>query len=171
MRSGFPAAGDKPERLEGVLAAVYAAYGTSWDAVPGADNGPHDLVDETLFLCRLVVAQLPDEPEPKGLLALMLYFEAHRAAYGGFVPLNRQDARLSRLDLVVEAEGHLTAAKQRGISGRYQYDAAIQSVHVQSPITGRTNHEALATLYVSARAPQPFRRGDRGSGCGDGGGR
>jgi RNA polymerase sigma-70 factor, ECF subfamily len=151
LRFELPAAEDMPERLEDVLAAVYAAYGTSWDAVPGADTGPHDLVEEALFLCRLLVALLPDEPEPKGLLALMLYCEARRparrAADGSFVPLNRQDARLWRRDLIVEAEGHLTAASQRGIFGRYQCEAAIQSVHVQSPITGRTNHEALANLY------------------------
>lgn len=151
LRFELPDAEDMPERLEDVLAAVYAAYGTSWDAVPGAETGQHDLVDEALFLCRLLVALLPDEPEPKGLLALMLYCEARRparrAADGSFVPLNQQDARLWRRDLIVEAEGHLTAASQRGIFGRYQCEAAIQSVHIQSPITGRTNHEALASLY------------------------
>jgi RNA polymerase sigma-70 factor (ECF subfamily) len=151
LRFELPAAEDMPERLEDVLAAVYAAYGTSWDAVPGADTGQHDLVDEALFLCRLLVALLPDEPEPRGLLALMLYCEARRparrAADGSFVPLNRQDARLWRRDLIIEAEGHLTTASQQGIFGRYQCEAAIQSVHVQTPITGRTNHEALAMLY------------------------
>jgi RNA polymerase sigma-70 factor (ECF subfamily) len=151
LRFELPSAEDLPERLEDVLAAVYAAYGTSWDAVPGADSGQHDLVDEAQFLARLLVALLPDEPEPRGLLALMLYCEARRparrAADGSFVPLNRQDARLWRRDLIVEAEGHLTTAAQRGIFGRYQCEAAIQSVHVQTPITGRTNHEALATLY------------------------
>ena len=151
LRFELPAAEDMPQRLEDVLAAVYAAYGTSWDAVPGAETGQHELVEEALFLGRLLVALLPDEPESKGLLALMLYCEARRparrAADGSFVPLNRQDARLWRRDLIVEAEEHLTVASQRGIFGRYQCEAAIQSVHVQSPITGRTNHEALATLY------------------------
>jgi len=152
LRFELPAAEDMPERLEDVLAAVYAAFGTSWDAVPGANTGPNDLVEEALFLGRLLVALLPDEPEPRGLLALMLYCEARRparrAADGSFVPLNRQDARLWRRDLIVEAEGQLTTAAQRGAFGRYQCEAAIQSVHVQSPITGRTNHEALATLYA-----------------------
>ncbi len=151
MRFELPDAADMPERLEDVLAAVYAAYGTSWDAVPGADTGPLDLVDEALFLARLLASLLPDEPEPRGLLALMLYCEARRparrAADGSFVPLKRQDARLWRRDLIVEAEAHLTTAAQHGRFGRYACEAAIQSVHVQRPITGRTNHEALATLY------------------------
>ena len=159
LRFELPAAEDMPARLEDVLAAVYAAYGTSWDAVPGADTGQHDLVEEALFLDRLLVALLPAEPEPQGLLALMLYCEARRrarrAADGSFVPLKRQDARLWRRDLIIEAEGHLTAAAQRGIFGRYQCEAAIQSVHVQSPITGRTNHEALATLYSLLAAHSP----------------
>lgn len=49
------------------------------------------------------------QPEPPALLALMLYWEARRparrAADGSFVPLNRQDARLWRRDLIVEAGG------------------------------------------------------------------
>ncbi len=152
LRFELPSAEDMPGRLEDVLAAIYAAYGTSWDAVPGADTSQHDLVDEALFLARLLVGLLPEEPEPRGLLALMLYCEARRparrAADGSFVPLNQQDARLWRSELIIEAEGHLTTAAQRGIFGRYQCEAAIQSVHVQSPLTGRTHHEALATLYA-----------------------
>lgn len=151
LRFELPAAEDMPERLEDVLAAIYAAYGTSWDAVPGADTGEHDLVEEALFLGRLLVALLPKEPEPQGLLALMLYCEARRparrAADGSFVPLHRQDARLWRRDMIVEAERHLTAASRHATFGRYQCEAAIQSVHVQRPITGQTNHAALATLY------------------------
>lgn len=151
LRFELPGAEDMPQRLDDVLAAVYAAYGTHWDMVPGADNGAHDLVDEALFLGRLLVALLPEQPEARGLLALMLYCEARRparrAADGSFVPLKSQDARLWRRELILEAEEHLITASRRGIFGRYQCEAAIQSVHVQTPITGRTNHEALATLY------------------------
>lgn len=151
LRFELPSAEDMPDRLEDVLAAVYAAYGTSWDAVPGADTGQHDLAEEALFLGRLLVALLPNEPEPQGLLALMLYCEARRparrAADGSFVPLSRQDASLWKRDMIVEAEAHLTAASGHRIFGRYQCEAAIQSVHIQRPITGRTNHQALATLY------------------------
>jgi RNA polymerase sigma-70 factor, ECF subfamily len=52
---------------------------------------------------------MPEEPEPKGLLALMLYCTARRAARrdaaGAFVPLDRQDARLWDRTMIVEAEG------------------------------------------------------------------
>ncbi len=151
LRFQLPGAEDMPGRLDDVLAAIDAAYGTRWDTVPGADTGQHDLIEEAIYLARLLVSLLPDAPEARGLLALMLYCEARqparRAADGRFVPLKQQDARLWRRDLIVEAEGHLTRAAQHGIFGRYQCEAAIQSVHVQTPITGRTQHEALATLY------------------------
>jgi RNA polymerase sigma-70 factor (ECF subfamily) len=151
LRFELPAAEDMPERLQDVLNAIYAAYGTSWDAVAGADTGFRDLADEALFLSRLLVALLPAEPEARGLLALMLYCESRRAARrgadGSFVPLKQQDARLWSREMIVEAENELTTAAQAGVFGRFQCEAAIQSVHVQRPITGRTEHAALATLY------------------------
>jgi RNA polymerase sigma-70 factor (ECF subfamily) len=151
MRFELPTAEDMPARLADVHEAIYAAYGTSWDAVPGADGAPPDLAGEALFLARLLVALLPDEPESQGPLALMLYCESRRAARrgagGGFVPLAEQDAWRWSRELIVEAEGLLTAASRRGVFGRFQCEAAIQSVHAQRPLTGRTNHDALATLY------------------------
>ena len=159
LRFELPAAEDMPSRLHDVLNAIYAAYGTAWDAAPGADTGRIDLAEEALFLSRLLVALLPDEPEARGLLSLMLYCEARRsarrAADGSFVPLKQQDPRLWSRAMIVEAETELTTAARAGLFGRFQCEAAIQSVHIQSPITGRTNHEALATLYglLASRFP------------------
>jgi RNA polymerase sigma-70 factor (ECF subfamily) len=151
LRFELPTAEDMPERLDDVLNAIYAAYGTSWDAVAGADTGCRDLAEEALFLSRLLVALLPAEPEARGLLALMLHCEARRAARrgpdGSFVPLNRQDASLWSREMIIEAERELTTASRAGVFGRFQCEAAIQSVHAQRPITGRTHHDALATLY------------------------
>jgi RNA polymerase sigma-70 factor (ECF subfamily) len=159
MRFELPDADDLPERLHDVLNAIYAAYGTSWDAVAGADTGSGDLAEEALFLSRLLVALQPEEPEARGLLALMLYCESRRAARRGadgrFVPLKQQDARLWSRDMIAEAEQQLTIASRAGRFGRYQCEAAIQSVHAQRPVTGTTNHAALATLYglLAARCP------------------
>ena len=151
LRFELPTADDMPERLHDVLNAIYAAYGTSWDAVAGADTGVRGLAEEALFLSRLLVALLPGEPEARGLLSLMLFCESRRAARrtpdGSFVPLKRQDARLWSREMIVEAENELTTASRAGVFGRYQCEAAIQSVHAQRPITGRTHHGALATLY------------------------
>ena len=151
LRFELPTAEDMPARLQDVLNAIYAAFGTSWDQVAGAQAVAQDLAQEALFLCRLLVAMLPQEPEPRGLLALMLYCAARRAARrtatGAFVPLARQDPRLWSRDMIIEAENLLTAAARAGQFGRYQCEAAIQSVHAQRAITGRIQHQALTTLY------------------------
>src|SRR5262245_27561634 len=78
-----PGAGDLPSRLEAVLEAVYAAYGTSWDDMAGADLRLRGLADEAVWLARVLVRLLPDEPEARGLLALLLHCEARRPARRG----------------------------------------------------------------------------------------
>ncbi|WP_198148196.1 DUF6596 domain-containing protein [Elstera litoralis] len=129
-----PEATDLPDRLEAVLAAIYAAYGTSWDAVPGSD-GATGLAAEALYLARLVAGVLPNQPEALGLLALILYCEARagarRDAAGGFVPLAAQNPALWSRDGLIEAEAALTQAARFGTLGRFQIEAAIQSFHVQ----------------------------------------
>jgi RNA polymerase sigma-70 factor (ECF subfamily) len=146
----LPAPEDLAARLEAVLDAIYAAFGAGWDGLDTTDE-PAALTGEAIWLARLLVAQLPEEPEPKGLLALMLYCAARREArrdpQGRFVPLDRQDARLWDRNMVIEAEALLTRAAQAGRFGRFQCEAAIQSVHVQRPITGRLNLHALRALY------------------------
>lgn len=136
-----------PERLEDVLRAVYVAYGAGWDDL---DRG-RGVTEEAVFLGRTLVELLPKEPEAKGLLALMLYCEARRDArrdaHGCFVPLREQDPRRWARALIVEAEGLLTAAAAAARFGRFQCEAAIQSVHAQRAITGVVQHDALRTLY------------------------
>ena len=150
LRFSIPSPQTMPERLGAVLDAIYAAFGQAWDGVETPDN-PQSLTGEAIWLARLIVEQMPDEPEPRGLLALMLYCSARqtarRDAQGRFVPLDQQDARLWDRKQIIEAEGHLTSASRAGRFGRYQCEAAIQSVHVQRPLTGRLNHAALRSLY------------------------
>ena len=159
LRFALPHTDDIPERLHDELNAIYAAYGTSWDAVDGAATGTPHLAEEAIFLARLVVALLPHEPEPQGLLALMLYCESRRSARrsedGRFVPLGQQDTKRWSRRMIIEAEALLTTASRRGVFGRYQCEAAIQSVHAQRAITGKTNHAALATLYGLLATHEP----------------
>ena len=69
LRFEPPSGEDLPDRLSDVLNAIYAAYGTGWDDVPGATVGTQDLSHEALYLGRLLVELMPDEPEARGLLA------------------------------------------------------------------------------------------------------
>jgi RNA polymerase sigma-70 factor (ECF subfamily) len=150
LRFTLPQPEHLPERLGAVLDAIYAAFGQGWDSLD-TPTAPDALTGEAIWLARLVADQMPDEPEPKGLLALMLYCtarrQARRDAEGRFVPLDQQDARRWDRNQIIEAEGLLTAAARAGKFGRYQCEAAIQSVHIQRPITGRLNIAALRTLY------------------------
>lgn len=149
LRFTVPDPEDLPERLHEVLQAVYAAYGTGWDDLSGTSG--RGLTAEALFLGRLLVSLLPDEPEAQGLLALMLYCEARRDArrdaQGRFVPLHAQDTERWDRGLIVEAEALLTSASKAGRFGRFQCEAAIQSVHAQRAITGFVQTTALRTLY------------------------
>jgi RNA polymerase sigma-70 factor, ECF subfamily len=151
IRFEMPDADALPERLLFVLDAIYAAFGQAWDDVPGGDDAAADLTGEAIFLGRLLVSLMSDSPEAKGLLALMLYCEARRparrTAEGAFVPLDEQEARLWSRELIIEAEALLTDASKAQIFGRYQTEAAIQSVHVQRPFFGATNYRALRQLY------------------------
>jgi RNA polymerase sigma-70 factor (ECF subfamily) len=137
------------ERLDAVLEAIYAAYGRGWAETEGGETPP--LVDEAMWLAELVVALLPDEPEPKGMLALMLYAESRRAARrspeGAFVPLLDQDTALWDEGMIARAEGLLRAANAGGPSGRYQVEAAIQSAHAVRRVTGAPAWPAIVQLY------------------------
>ena len=151
IRFEIPEPAGLPARLEAVLEAIYAAYGSGWEDVAGADPRRQGLAQEAIWLGRLVVRLLPEEPEAQGLLALMLHCEARRPARrdaaGGYVPLGRQDVRRWSGAMIEEAEQTLADAARAGTPGRFQLEAAIQSVHARRAISGETDWEAIALLY------------------------
>jgi RNA polymerase sigma-70 factor (ECF subfamily) len=104
-----------------------------------------------MFLAQLVTELLPEEPEALGLLALMLHAEARRAARrsedGEFVPLAAQNPALWDAGMIDEAEALLRRAGARGMVGRYQLEAALQSAHVHRCRTGETNWAGVVALY------------------------
>ncbi|HEX4298988.1 MAG TPA: DUF6596 domain-containing protein [Devosia sp.] len=136
-------------RLEAVLDAIYAAYAKGWAEI--GDAATPALADEAIWLGRLIVSLLPDEPEARGMLALMLFAEARRPARrsvtGAYVPLEQQDTSLWDDSQIVLAERLLREASAGGPSGRYQIEAAIQSAHIARRVTGAPNWAAVVTLY------------------------
>jgi RNA polymerase sigma-70 factor (ECF subfamily) len=156
IRSGgipfeIPRERDLPERLEAVLEAIYAAFGIGWDDLAGTDQRGRELTEEAIWLGRVLLQLMPDEPEVQGLLALMLHCEARRPARRGpdgrYVPLSEQDPKQWSLPLIEEAERHLSQAFNGVRSGRFQLEAAIQSVHAGRARTGRTDWAAIALFY------------------------
>jgi RNA polymerase sigma-70 factor (ECF subfamily) len=146
-----PRPSELPDRLDAVLEAIYAAYGTGWDDIAGFDPRNRGLTDESVRLAQVVVDLLPDEPEARGLLALMLHCEARRDARrsetGAFVSLAEQDPARWDPALVRDAEEHLSIAAEHGQLGRFQLEASVQSVHALRVVTGSTDWSTIAKLY------------------------
>ncbi len=140
-----------PQRLDAVLEAIYAAFGLGWDDMAGIDQRGRDLAEEAIWLSRVLLQLMPKEAEVGGLLALMLHCEARRAARRGadgrYIPLSEQDAKLWSRPLIEEAERHLAEAKSRGRIGRFQLEAAIQSVHAGRARSGRIEWGAIMLFY------------------------
>jgi RNA polymerase sigma-70 factor, ECF subfamily len=152
----IPDADDLRERLDAVLAAIYAVFAEGWADPLGSDARRRNLAEEGIWLGRLVVSLLPDEPEAQGLLALMLHAEARRAARrdaaGDYVPLTEQDPARWDAALIDEAEALLFRASGVGIVGRYQLEAAVQSAHAARRLSGRTDWRAIERLYEALAA-------------------
>jgi len=151
----LPEPPEMPERLAAVLDAIYAAYTKGWsevggDANLGGDANP-ELAEEAIWLGRLIVSLMPNEPEAKGMLALLFYTAARaparRDTHGAYVPLEQQDTTLWDDTLIALAEDLLRQANASGPTGRYQLEAAIQSAHVTRRLTGKPNWPAVVALY------------------------
>ncbi|SFM52825.1 RNA polymerase sigma factor [Variovorax sp. OV329] len=155
----YPRAEDLPQRLQDVLDGIYAAYGTGWDDVDGADASHRGLTLEAIELGRILCALMPGEPEPRGLLALMLFCEsraqARRDAQGAYVPLDAQDPAHWNDGMRIEAEAQLAQAAAFGALGAYQLEAAIQSAHTQRRLGMPVPPAALVALYDGLLALRP----------------
>jgi RNA polymerase sigma-70 factor (ECF subfamily) len=142
-----------PDRLAHVLGAIFAAFAVGRDGGGWSDDGTVGLDTEAVALARLVVELMPDEPEARSLLALLLYATARAAAgrdaAGRFIPLDDQDPALWDRARITEAERHLinAVAGAAGAPGRFQIEAAIQSVHASRRPGEAIPWAALVGLY------------------------
>jgi RNA polymerase sigma-70 factor (ECF subfamily) len=157
----LPGRSDMPERLEAVLEAIYGAYAVGWDLASEAvtsdalTDAPapadEDLADEARYLADLLVQLLPEDPEVLGLAAGLALSAARRGARvgpdGGYVALDAQDTRRWDTRMIEWGERLLLRAHGQGTMGRFQLEAAIQSVHVARAQTGITDWTSLALLY------------------------
>ena len=151
-----PERADLPERLDAVLAAIYAAFAEGWGDPAAGESRRRDLAEEAIWLGRLVASLLPEEPEALGILALMLHAEARRGARrdaaGEYVPLAAQEPTLWNVALIEEAEALLLRASRLGALGRYQLEAAVQSAHALRRHIGRSDWTAVERLYEALAA-------------------
>lgn len=140
-----------PERLPFVLEAIYGAYAIDWQQVSGT-TVRESTAGEALFLAETLATLLDDEPEALGLAALLSLSLARTGAGGStdeFVPLDEQDPTCWDSELVARGERYLKRAHRLGRVGRFQLEAAIQSVHCARVASGVTDWKALHTLYAA----------------------
>ena len=150
-----PDAAHRAQRLPAVLEAVYGAY-----ALGGAETdrgGAEAITGEALHLAVLLADLVPDDPEVLGLAALLSLSLARAPARSAewFVPLDEQDAARWDPRLIEQGERLLRRAAALGRSGRFQLEAAIESVHDDRARTGRTDLDALERLYDALAATAP----------------
>ena len=159
IRFEDPEMSELPERLGYVLESIYGAFGLALDAVDGAETRITDLRDEALYLGSIVCALLPEEPEARGLQALMMFCDARRDARmgpsGEFIPLAEQELQRWNRDAIVRADQMLWIAAQQRRPGPFQLEAAVQSAHCQRLFTGETPWRGIDMLYRQINAHYP----------------
>jgi predicted RNA polymerase sigma factor len=152
-----PEPSELPARLHSVLEAIYAAYTAGWDAPE--ESGSGELAQEAIFLAELLARLAPQEPEVRGLLALMLYCEsraaARRTVAGTYVPLDEQDCERWDRRLIGRAESILWEASQEKRPGPFQLEAAVQSVHAGRAFGHAVDWQAIVNLYRQVIAISP----------------
>ncbi len=113
------------DRLDAVLAVVYLIFNEGY-------SGRGDLAAEALRLGRALVDLLPDQPEPLGLLAMMLFHDSRRDARhvdGELVQLADQDRSRWDGEQIARARAVLARALALDGHGPYVVQAAIAAAH------------------------------------------
>ena len=140
-----------PERTGGVLAVLYLLFNEGYAATSGAELVRQELCAEAIRLARTLTTLMPDEPEPLGLLALMLLQHARRAARvddaGDVVRLEDQDRTRWDMSEIDEGLGLLDAALRHDRAGPYQLQAAIAACHTTAATAADTDWAQIAQLY------------------------
>ncbi|QUH04802.1 RNA polymerase sigma factor [Saccharopolyspora erythraea] len=155
-----PPVEDLPQRLAAVLAVLYLIFNEGYDEECAERSARRALTAEAIRLARLLVRLMPREPEPRGLLALMLLHEARRATRtddGVLVALEDQDRSRWDQPLIDEGVAVLDQALAMRRVGPYQVQAAIAACHATAPDAAGTDWPQIAILYaeLARLAPSP----------------
>ncbi len=138
-----------PDRLAAVLAVVYLIFNQGWGRAA-------DLSSEAIRLGRALAELMPDEAEVHALLALMLLHDSRRLARvrnGERVLLADQDRSLWNHPQIAEGRAILDRALALRGHGPYVIQAAIASLHIESPRDWREIIELYGELHRLTGSP------------------
>jgi RNA polymerase sigma factor (sigma-70 family) len=158
----LPDDAEREERLRVVLHVLYLIFNEGYTASSGTELHRADLAHEAIRLTRMVHAQLPEDGEVTGLLALMLLTHARRqartTAAGDLVPLNEQDRTNWDRELIEEGTELVKASLAGPALGPYQLQAAIAATHADAATAEETNWPQVHALYLILEriAPNPM---------------
>jgi len=146
-----PPAQQLPDRLVGVLAAIYGLFNEGYGASGGVELIRISLCDEAIRLGRLLAQLMPDEPEAQGLLSLMIVHNARRRARidssGELVTLEDQDRSLWDAAAIDEGCALLQTTLGQQRSGPFTLLAAIAACHATAPSPGETDWVEISRCY------------------------
>jgi RNA polymerase sigma factor (sigma-70 family) len=158
----LPGGAEREERLRVVLHVLYLIFNEGYTASSGSELDRADLAREAIRLARMVHAQLPEDGEVTGLLALMLLTHARRrartTAAGDLVPLDEQDRTKWDRALIDEGMALVKASLAGPALGPYQLQAAIAATHADAATAKETNWPQVQALYLILEriAPNPM---------------
>jgi predicted RNA polymerase sigma factor len=158
----LPPKHERSERMVAVLEVLYLIFNEGHTASAGAALNRVDLTSEAIRLTRQLRAQVPDDGEVAGLLALLLLTDARRPARttpeGALVPLSEQDRSLWNSDDIAEGVALITETLASAPIGPYQLQAAIAAVHDEATRAEDTDWQQILLLYdlLSSIAPGPM---------------
>jgi RNA polymerase sigma-70 factor (ECF subfamily) len=141
-----------PSRLGPVLEAVYGCFAIDWRGAT-APTVRESMAGEAQYLAVTLARLLGDEPEAWGLAALITLSLARSGSRSAeeFVPLEEQDVGLWDATMLAEGEACLRCASDARADGqpigRFELEAAIESVHTARAATGAVDWPALRTLH------------------------
>ena len=150
------------DRLAGARHVLYLIFTEGHTASSGDAVNRIELTTEAIRLTRQLHAQVPDDGETAGLLALMLLTDARRPARthsdGTLVPLTEQDRSRWNASAIAEGVALITETLTTAAIGPYQLQAAIAALHDEAPTADETDwHEILGLYEVLATiAPGPM---------------
>jgi RNA polymerase sigma-70 factor, ECF subfamily len=147
------------ERLDAVMAVVYLVFSEGYSASAGDSLIRRELASEAIRLGRLLANLMPAEPEPRGLLAMMLLHDARRDARvdpnGELVLLEDQDRNLWDRAQIETGLELADAAMKVSSPVPYTIQAAIIAEHARSMRPAETDWARIARLYETLLRVRP----------------